>query len=213
VTSARVWFNSLIIAVFLLNSFGAENAARGQSRLSGLSLEPFRTFRILDAKLSVLTGEQVALDRTLNGDSTPQSRTRLLKSMWATTNAITSLANRLERIYARRHGPFGVHVFKVLGNRATTVQRDLAALRKAPTQNRARVSKTKLDKDIIALVVQFQAVAGGHEVTHCPVGDWTCCEPKRRKDLMPGQAAACGWVCLANPNRCTGLLGPRIRRY
>jgi hypothetical protein len=72
VTSARVSFNVLVIAIFLLNSFGAEKAARGKSRTSGLSLEPFRTFRILDAKLSVLTSEQVALDRSLNGDSTPK---------------------------------------------------------------------------------------------------------------------------------------------
>jgi hypothetical protein len=211
VIPAKVSF--IVIAIFLLNSFGAEEAARGKSRASVLSVEPFSTFRILDAKLSVLTGEQAALDRSLNGNSTPQSRTKLLKSMWTTTIAISTFSKRLERIYARQHRPFGVRVFKVLGNRATTVQRDLAALRKPPRKNRAGVTKAKLDKDIIALVVQFQAVAGGHEATHCLAGEWTCCEPKRRKDLMPGQAAACGWGCLRNPNRCMGLLGPRIRGY
>lgn len=210
-TPAKVLF--IVIAIFLLNSFAAEKAARGKSRASVLSEEPFRTFRTVDAKLSVLSSEHAALDRSLNGDSTPQSRTKLLKSMWTTTIAISTFSNRLERIYARQHRPFGVRVFKVLGNRATTVQRDIAALRKPSTKHGERVTRAKLDKDIIALVVQFQAVAGGHEATHCLAGEWTCCQSKRRKDLMPGQAAACGWGCLRNPNRCTGLLGPRIRGY
>ncbi len=182
--------------------------AKSTTRLS--SREPFRTFRDLDSKLSVLTGEQAELSRSVNGASTTQSR-KLLKSMRATTTAITKLANRLERIYARQSRPFGVRMFRILGNRAMAVHHDLATLRSARTQNAGIVAQTKLDKDIIALVVQFQAVSGGHEATHCLAREWICCEPKPTKDLMPGQAAACRWSCLRSANRCTGFLGPRIR--
>ena len=81
---------------------------------------------------------------------------------------------------------------------AICVQHDLASLRKAPAQNRGRVTKTKLDKDIIALVVQFQAVA-------------QCRHPNLTSITVTPQSAT---RVAANSRRLTAFLGepPRSRR-
>ena len=200
-----------LLVVLMLNSVSGQNVPPHRVKRP-LSTEPFLALAILDSKLSLLTTQQAALQISLNGHTSTslQSRMKLLKNMDRTTMAIMRRANRLENLCAKKHRQFGVRTFKIIGVKAGAVRRKLTAVKRARGRPGQRAAAKRLDEQIIALIVQFQAVSGGHEATHCRAGEWTCCEPKRAKDLMPGQEVGCRWMCLPRANKCTGLLGLRI---
>jgi hypothetical protein len=182
--------------------------------------EPFRSFRMLDAKLTLLAHQQEALNAAFNpvqvgsrsGGANSGRRTTPFSNMNSTAAGIVLLAGGLERLYQRRHQPFGVQMFRALRIRAEEVQRGVSAVAKAQTQSAAESAAKRLDEGIVSLVVQFQAASGGYGAARCSPGAWTCCEPKRSKDLLQSEQAACMWGCVRTAQTCTGFLGPRIRR-
>ena len=182
--------------------------------------EPFRSFRTLDAKLTLLAHQQEALNVAFNPvqvgsrseAANSERRTTTSSNMNSTAAGIVLLAGGLERLYQRRHQPFGVQTFRALRIRAEEVQRGVSAVAKAQTPSTAESAAKRLDEGIVSLVVQFQAAAGGYGATRCSTGAWTCCEPKRSKDLLQSEQVACMWGCVRTAQRCTGFLGPRIRR-
>jgi hypothetical protein len=80
----------------------------------------------------------------------------------------------------------------------------------AQTRIAADLAVKRLDDSIVSLVVQFQAASGGYGATRCSAGAWTCCEPKRSRDLLQSEPIACIWKCASTLEGCTGFLGPRI---
>jgi hypothetical protein len=184
------------------------------------SEEPFRSFRMLDAKLTLLTNQQDALKAAFNPvrvgsrseAANSGSRTTASSNMNSTAAGIVLVAGGLERLYQRRHQPFGVQMFRALRIRAEEVQRGVSAVAKAQTRSAAESAAKRLDEGIVSLVVQFQAASGGYGAARCSPGAWTCCEPKRSKDLLQSEQVACMWGCVPRLESCTGFLGPRIRR-
>jgi len=182
--------------------------------------EPFRSFRMLDAELTLLAHQQEALNATFNpaqvgsrsGGANSGRRTTPFSNMNSTAAGIVLLAGGLERLYQRRHQPFGVQMFGALRIRAEEVQRGVSAVAKAQTRSAAESAAKRLDEGIVSLVVQFQAASGGYGAARCSPGAWTCCEPKRSKDLLQSEQVACMWGCVRTAQTCTGFLGPRIRR-
>ena len=182
--------------------------------------EPFRSFRMLDAKLTLLAHQQDALNAAFNpvqvgsrsGGVNSGRQTTPFSNMNSTAAGIVLLAGGLERLYQRRHQPFGVKMFRALRLRAEDVQRRVNAVAKAQTQSTAESAEKRLDEGIVSLVVQFQAASGGYGAARCSPGAWTCCEPKRSKDLLQSEQVACMWGCVRTAQTCTGFLGPRIRR-
>ena len=182
--------------------------------------EPFRSFRMLDAKLTLLAHQQEALNAAFNpvqvgsrsGGANSGRRTTPFSDMNSTAAGIVLLAGGLERLYQRRHQPFGVQMFRALRIRAEEVQRGVSAAAKAQTRSAAESAAKRLDEGIVSLVVQFQAASGGYGAARCSPGAWTCCEPKRSKDLLQSEQVACMWGCVRTAQTCTGFLGPRIRR-
>jgi hypothetical protein len=182
--------------------------------------EPFRSFRTLDAKLTLLAHQQEGLNVAFNpaqvdsrskaADSRP--RTTASSNMNSTVAGIVLVAGGLEHLYQRRHQPFGVQMFRALRLRAEEVQRGVSAVAKAQTRSTAESAAKRLDEGIVSLVVQFQAASGGYGATRCSPGAWTCCEPKRSKDLLQSEQVACMWGCVPQAESCTGFLGPYIRR-
>src|SRR5215831_3227504 len=85
-----------------------------------VSEEPFHSFRILDAKLTLLTNQQEALKAAsspMNSDSESiAARTRRRKKASRDMNfaaaEIERIAAGLELLYERRHQRFGVQMFK-----------------------------------------------------------------------------------------------------
>jgi hypothetical protein len=182
--------------------------------------EPFRSFRILDTKLTLLAQQQEALNEAFNpGQVSSRSeaansgrRRRTSSNMSSTAAGIVLIAGGLERLYQRRHQPFGAQMFRALRIRAQEVQRGVSAVVKAQTRSAAESAAKRLDEEMVSLVVQFQAASGGYGAARCSPGAWTCCEPKRSKDLLQSEQVACIWGCVRTAHTCTGFLGPRIPR-
>jgi hypothetical protein len=181
--------------------------------------EPFRSFRMLDAKLTLLAHQQEALSAAFNpgqvgsrSEAANPGRTTPFSNMNSTAAGIVLVAGELERLYQRRHQPFGVQMFRALRIRAEEDQRGVSAVAKAQTRSAAESAAKKLDEGIVSLVLQFQAASGGYGAARCSPGAWTCCEPKRSKDLLQSEQVACMWGCVRTAQTCTGFLGPRIRR-
>jgi hypothetical protein len=207
----------LLLAPLMSNAVAGQKALPRHPARRPFNPEPFRSFAILDLKLSLLTAQQARLEASLNASSAAVSpsnsspaQLRLLKNMDATTTVIIGRVNRLATLYAKRQQKFGVRTFKLMRVKARAVRHELIATRRARTDPARRTTERRLGERIIALVVQFQAVSGGHEATHCHAREWICCAPKRATDLMPGQEVGCSWMCIPTANKCRGLLGPRI---
>ena len=181
--------------------------------------EPFRSFRMLDVKLTLLAHQQEALSAAFNpaqmgsrSEAANSGRRTTFFNMNSTAAGIVVVAGELERLYQRRHQPFGVQMFRALRTRAEEVQRGVSAVAKAQTRSAAESGAKRLDEGIVSLVVQFQAASGGYGAARCSPGAWTCCEPKRSKDLLQSEQVACMWGCVGTARTCTGFIGPRIRR-
>jgi hypothetical protein len=182
--------------------------------------EPFRSFRTLDAKLTLLAHQQEALNVAFNPvqvgsrskAANSQRQTTASNNINSTAAGIVLVARGLERLYQGRHQPFGVQMFRALRLRAAEVQRGVSAVAKAQTRSTAESAAKKLNEGIVSLVVQFQAASGGYGAARCSPGAWTCCQPKRSKDLLQSEQFACMWGCVRTAQTCTGFLGPRIPR-
>jgi hypothetical protein len=182
--------------------------------------EPFRSFRTLDAKLTLLADQQEALNVAFNPvqvgsrnkATNSKRRTTASSNMNSTAAGIVLVASGLERLYQKRRQPFGVQVFRALRIRAEEVQRGISAVVKAQTRSAGESAAKRLDEGIVSLVVQFQAASGGYGAARCSPGAWTCCQPKRSKDLLQSEQLACMWGCVRTAQTCTGFLGPRIPR-
>jgi hypothetical protein len=196
-------------------------ATKGTPRSSKTSSEePFRSFRVLDGKLTLLAQQQEALNAALNlvqGGSRSKAAdsrrgTTASSNMNSTAAGMVLVAGELESLYQRRHQPFGVQMFRALRMRAEEVQRGVNAVAKAQTRSALELASKSLDERIVSLVVQFQAASGGYGAARCSPGAWTCCEPKRSKDLLQSEPVACMWGCVRKAESCSGFLGPHIRR-
>jgi len=214
-TQSRYLFTSLVLAALPTIVVAAPGRIPQRGATSG---EPFRSFRLLDQKLTLLSNQQSALKAALgagrvnssSNNSSSESATVILRRMSSTTTAIDRIAGRLEHLYQSRHESFGVRMFKILRSRAQAVQRDVSSVRRARMPSDASAAGQRLEEHLVSLVMQFQATAGGYAATHCLPGTRICCQPKRSQDLLPGEQIACKWVCVSSARACGGFLGPRI---
>jgi len=215
-TQSTCLFASLVLAALPTNVVAAPGRTPQSSRAAGG--EPFRSFRLLDQKLTLLSNQQSALKAALgacrvnssSSNSSSASATVILRRMSSTTTTIERIAGRLVHLYKSRGEPFGVRMFTILGSRAQVVQRDVGSVRRARMPSDASVAGERLDEHMVSLVIQFQAAAGGYGATHCLPGTRICCQPKRSQDLLPGEQTACKWACVSSARACRGFLGPRI---
>jgi hypothetical protein len=214
-------YSKLLTAWFAAAALLSPAAASKQTPHSttAVSEEPFRSFRTLDAKLTLLTNQQDALKAAsslTDSDSGAAAeqitrRKKASQSMNVTAAEIGRLAEALERLYERRNQSFGVQMFKLMRIKAGKVQTGVNSMANAQTRSTLDRATKSLDAQILSLVAQFQAASGGYGSARCDAGAWTCCEPKRSKDSSPAEQTACMWVCVPKPRSCTGFTGPRIR--
>ena len=167
--------------------------------------EPSYSFALLDKKLTLLSQEQLAFT---NGEA--RSRRLPARSMERTVASIVQTAARLQFLYARRRQPFGARMFRLLRSRAEAVHKAVNSLAVADNSRARQTELRAVNSRILALVTQFQAVSGGYSALRCAPREWTCCSPKRRQDLRPGESMACRWMCVSKARSCTGFRGPRL---
>jgi hypothetical protein len=191
---------------------------RSQSRVApGPAIsryEPFRSFGLLDRQLTVLQSQQHSLQIAL-----AKSESSTGQPPWAvaagairkTAVSLEGITSHSQRLYRLRSRPYGVRLFRILQTRIENIRRGASAIESTPNRDVAKAGEQELNNQVLSLIVQFQAISGGYGATRCARRSWVCCEPKRRSDLAPGEEAACRWICVQRSQRCTGLLGPRIR--
>lgn len=200
----------LTVAAFATTLAAAPKSTPQNTKAS--SEEPFRSFRMLDTKLSLLTKQQEALKAAFNpsGSAPSAPGTEAAISMNGTAAEIASIAHRLERLYEGRHQRFGVQTFRLMRIKAQEVERELSAVTKARAGGAPELAMKRLEERVVSLVLQFQAVSSGYGAVRCSPGGWTCCQPKRSKD--PREQIACMWGCVPRADRCRGFVGPHIRQ-
>jgi hypothetical protein len=175
--------------------------------------EPFATFHLLDRQLSILGRQSAALQKTIRSPQVANAKTgpawrSLARQMGQTVAAVERLALRLQRRY--RAKPFGTRLFRQLRARAASVQSALKAVSSADDSVRAAPAVSEVDKRIVALGLEYNAITGGYAALQCAPGEWTCCEPKRQSEAAP--ADACRWTCKKQASRCGGFVGARAAR-
>jgi hypothetical protein len=209
---ARVLLAS--IAVFICGAFASTLMDHRRTVKRAAAAEPFATFHLLDRQLSVLGQQSAALQKAVSSPQLGNVKTtgRAWRSastrMGQTVATIENLALRMQRRYRGKR--FATRLFGRLRARAASVQSALKVVRSADSPAHAGPAASEVDKHIVVLGLQYNAITGGYAALHCAPGEWTCCEPKRQSEGAP--ADACRWICTRQAQRCRGFLGPRAAR-
>lgn len=208
---ARVLLAS--IALFICGAFASTLMDHRRTAKRVAAAEPFATFHLLDRQLSVLGHQSAALQKTVRSPQVANAKTgpawrSAARHMGQTVVAIERLALRLRGRY--RGKPFGNRLFGRLRARAASVQSALEVVRSAGSPARAGPAALEVDKRIVALGLQYNAITGGYAALQCAPGEWTCCEPKRQSGAAGGDA--CRWTCRKQAKRCRGFVGARAAR-
>lgn len=190
---------TLAIMIFAISTWVS---ARAHDRQNA-RIEPSYSFTLLDKKLTLLAQQQENL-------TAGKASSRAGRSMKRTTASIERSALHLQSYYERRREQFGVRTFRLLRVRAAAVRSSVNSFEVAHSARTREDELMALNTHMLALVAQFQAASGGYSALRCAPNEWTCCSPKRKQDLRPGQTLACRWMCVSNSPACTGFRGPRV---
>jgi hypothetical protein len=205
-------FSAIVLLVIALNGSFAEVSKR---RTPVVSNEPFRTFGLLDSKLSTLSSQQEALKQTVLSAPAASKRARTkpftkwrrpAREVAKTATSIKILAARQQRRYARNKQRFGVRAFDALAVRAGKLERSAALLERTPMESLAARQLKELEQRSLNLVLQYQAITAGYGATHCVGGSRPCCEPK--DNSIKTVRLACNWECVKESTKCRGFSGP-----
>src|SRR5690242_19466880 len=153
------------IALFICGAFASTLMEQRRTAKRVAAPEPFASFHLLDRQLSVLGQQSSGLQKTVrsaqvaNAKSDPAWRGPAGR-MSKTVGAIERLALRLQRRYRRK--PFANRLFGRLRTRGASVQSALKAVRSADTPARAGAAASEVDKRIVALGMQYNAITGGY---------------------------------------------------
>jgi hypothetical protein len=193
----------------------AQQTHRLKPRSNSASTEPFRTFQLIDEHLTKVSRQQQLLRPSAGGIRTNRGSpqyfpTKVLNGVLRNVHAIEQLAQRRELVYSEQHRALAARMFRIMRVRASNVRKAILGMQRTRNPQRAQTTEKSLDKAIADLAVHFQALSGGYAALRCPKGGWACCQPKRKEDLLPGEAVACRWTCTRAVGKCAGLLGPRI---
>ena len=200
------------IALFICGAFASTLMEQRRTAKRVAAAEPFATFHLLDRQLSVLGQQSAALQKAVRSPQAANAKTvpawrGAASHMSKTVVAIERLALRLRRRY--RAKAFGKRLFGRLRAHAASVQSALKVVRSANSPARAGAAASEVDKRIVALGLQYNAITGGYAALQCAPGEWTCCEPKRQSGAA--RADACRWTCRKQATRCRGFVGARAK--
>jgi hypothetical protein len=194
-----------IAAVALVISILPHAALTQARKIKPPRLEPSNGFALIDKRLTLLGEQETHLTEDKQSSSVVRAR-----SMKRILESIEQTAFRLQSLYERRHERFGTEMFRVLRRRAAAVHRSLNSFEVARGGQVRGAQLHAIHSRILLLVMQFQAASGGYSALRCEPTQWTCCSPKRKQDLRPGESVACRWICVPRAQACTGFRGPRI---
>jgi hypothetical protein len=200
-------FKTALISLAALNMSCSLAAAR-TLHSSRLPAEPIYSFGLLDRYLTALEKQEKTFV-----EAEGSNRANAAQSMQRTLRAVERTAFRLQAFYLRRNERFGIRSFRILGRRASSARGALKAFEVARTQPARESALKGFDTRVLALVTQFQAISGGLNGLRCDLRQWTCCSPKRKRDLRSGESLACHWICVSKAQACDGFRGPRVSAH
>ena len=198
------------LSVFSCGLYASTLMDRSRASKTHAGSEPFATFHLLDRQLSLLGRQSAVLQKTVSSPQPGNSKAaktwrKAATDMGQTVNRIQKLAHSLQRRY--RGKPFARRLFGRLSARAASVQSVLRVVRSADSPVRASTAASEVDKRIVALGLEYNAITGGYAALQCAPGEWTCCEPKRQGEASSPDA--CRWLCTKKAQRCRGFVGLR----
>lgn len=212
---SRLWNcncgRALLVAIAVLScGFTSMLTAQARPQKARAAAEPFATFHLLDRQLSELESQSAALRKTVdppqtgNVNSARLARRKAVREMRQTLAKIRKMSLTLRRRYRRK--AFAARLFRRLQARAASVEAGLKMLSSARTPDRAHTAASEVDKRIVTLGLQYNAITAGYAALSCAPGQWTCCEPKPKRKAG---SEACRWICTKQVQSCRGFAGPR----
>src|SRR4051794_6334076 len=150
------------LSVFSCGSYASTVMDRPPVPEAHAGTEPFTTFHLLDRQLSVLGRQSAVLQKTVSSPQPGKLKTakpawrKAATDMGQTVNTIEKLAYSLQRRY--RGKPFARRLFGRLSARAASVQSALRVVRSADSPVRASTAASKVDKRIVALGLEYNAI-------------------------------------------------------
>lgn len=175
---------------------------------------PFSSFAALDERLTDLQEQFRALQASLQPEEKELARTRAwrppAKKLRADIRSIERTAHRLRLYY--RHSKWGRRAFLALEKKAQRMGRDADRLVQAHTLPVAKAAREALSREMLPLIVQFQAITTNYGTLHCDAGQTACCQPKKREAAESIPEHECKWVCVESQKACRqGITGPTAR--
>ncbi len=200
--------------VLLLLSAAAPLVARGQTQPRAAN-QPFSAFQSLDKWLSDAQEQYRALEASLQADEKELAHSKAwrkpAKKFRADIRSVERTAHRLRLYY--RHSKWGRKAFLALEKKAQRMEREADALVRARAPAAAKQARDALSKEMLPLVVQFQALTTNYSALHCRAGQTACCQPKKRESAEKVPEHECKWVCVESRKSCRdGITGPTSGR-
>ncbi len=208
----RTCHQALLACVVFAIAMSAEAAPRASENGSSQSL--FVIFQSLDNTFTDLQEQFRAMETAFQKEEHEAVRTRLwvapAKKLRRDIRSVERTAHGLRRYY--RHSHWGRRVFLALEKKSQRMSRETDELIRAQSAAAAKSAIEKLRREMLPLLVQFQALTTNYGALHCDTGQTACCEPKKREAEEKIPEHECKWVCVKHRTACRGgIPGPTTR--
>jgi hypothetical protein len=210
--------------ILLLLSANASSDAPGKTSTGAPAAQPFASFKRIDSQLTMIDRNLQELASSINNaDRLHRRNDRLravrdlrrstaLRSLRSSSASLVATSRLLEHHYKQPPQRYGTRIFGSLHREALGMTRSEGRIAHAKTVNEVRAAQRKFSANLLAFVLQFQAVSGGYGALECVPGQWACCQPSVRR-LGTSSVRGCTWICTKSVHSCrSGCLGPRTPR-
>lgn len=138
-------------------------------------------------------------------------RSPSFKEAMHVSRKLVVLSRHEEALYAKKRQRYGRILFRELDRRAAGMQAVMARQENQLTVSDFTRQEEKFRGQLLAFVLQFQAISGGYAALACDPGGWTCCQPRTVMGNGKTQIKGCTWRCASKVKACSGgCLGPRV---
>jgi hypothetical protein len=196
----------VLLALVLTSQMWGANVPAHTSRI-----DLFDSFRLLDAHFTKLDSEFHNLQDSVDNDKsvvrTKRAWQHSVRNMQSETARISRVSYQMYKHY--RRGQVPRRMFLRLRRRAKLLNAHLSKLARSRSRQYARRETRNVQKAMLNLVLQYQALSGGYAAAHCGPGAWVCGVPKEEPRKIGYPHVGVKWTCVERSRSCKGILGPR----
>lgn len=209
---------SFILILLTANAFSSTRKARAPGAPAA---QPFASFKRIDSHLTNIDRNLQELTSRIKDADRPQRRrerthalaslrrSSTLRSLRSSSTSLLAITHTLEFHYQQQRQRYGTRIFSRMHGEALSMVHSEARITRAITISDLRSAQRSFSANLLAFVLQFQAVSGGYGALECGPGQWACCQPSVRK-LGTSSLQGCTWICTRSVRSCrSGCLGPR----